>query len=62
MESCGMVTNVWKSVDRGYGQLYKAQISIVLEEWLEDDNNVELWFGNCDKKLTAIDRRLLIYN
>ena len=53
-------TNVWQPVDCGYGQLYKAQISIAQEEWLEDDDNVELWLGNGDKKLTASDRRVLI--
>ena len=53
-------TNVWQPVDCGYGQLYKAQIAIAQEEWLEDDENIERWLGNDGKKLTASGRRILI--
>ena len=53
-------TNVWQPVDCGYGQLYKAQIAIAQEEWLEDDENIERWLGNDGKKLTASERRILI--
>ena len=37
-----------------------------MEEWLEDDDNMDVWAGNYDsdpqKKLTASKRRVLITN
>jgi len=49
-------TNVWQPVDCSYGQLYKSQIAITQQQWLEHGENVEKWVGNQDK-FTASDGR-----
>lgn len=52
-------TNVWQPVDCGYGQLYKSQVALAQERWLEEGDNVERWIGN-QNKFTASDRRILL--
>ena len=31
-----------------------------MDEWLEEDENMDIWIGNSDEKLTASKRRILI--
>lgn len=44
-------------VDNGLGFLIKKYVGDFQEDWLENDENMELWEGN---KLTASQRRVLI--
>ena len=53
-------TNIWQPVDCGYGQLYKSQVALAQERWLEESDNVEKWHGNDGKSFTASDRRILL--
>ena len=53
-------TDIWQPVDAGYGYLIKKLTAQAQDEWLELDENVDVWMGNDDKKLTASDRRILI--
>ena len=47
-------------IDAGYGQVLKNKIRQVIDEWLLDDDNLSLWLGHTDEKLTASRRRILI--
>ena len=49
-------TNIWQPGDNSYGALYKRLISQIQDEWLESDENVDLWLGNSGEKT----RRILI--
>ena len=40
--------------------MLKQKVSRIQDDWLEHDNNIDLWLGNSDKKLTAKKRRILI--
>ena len=53
-------TNIWQPVDCGYGQMYKAQMALAQERWLEEGDNIERWVGNQDRSFTASDRRILL--
>ena len=47
-------------IDAGYGYVFKKLIARCQNEWLENENNIDLWLGIDDRKLTAADRRILI--
>ena len=59
-------TDIWQPVDAGYGFIMKKLTAQAQNRWLEEDNietgiaNIDLWLGNCEKKLTCSDRRILI--
>ena len=53
-------TDIWQPVDNGFGKMLKAKISSLQEQWLEQDENIDLWTGNGDKKLDVKQRRILI--
>ena len=53
-------TDIMQPIDAGYGYVFKKLIARCQNEWLENENNIDLWLGNDGKKLTAADRRILI--
>ncbi|XP_065642725.1 uncharacterized protein LOC136074348 [Hydra vulgaris] len=53
-------THFWQPVDAGPGKAFKSRIKAEQNIWLENDENIELWLGNDDRKLSAKDRRILI--
>ena len=53
-------TDTWQPVDSGFGHLLKVLISNEQQDWLEHDENMDIWLGNDGKKFTAKDRRILI--
>jgi len=53
-------TDIWQPVDNGFGKMLKSKISSLQEQWLEEDDNIDLWTGNSDKKLDVKQRRILI--
>jgi len=52
-------TDQVQPIDRGLGALVKVYIGQCLDEWLDDDDNLEKWENN---DLTASDRRILLGN
>ena len=52
-------TDLWQVVDAGVAQLLKNLIAIEHNEWLDKDENADLWFCH-EKKFTASERRILI--
>ena len=44
-------------IDRGIGRLIKCYCGEFLDEWLEDDDNLEKWESN---EFSASDRRILL--
>ena len=53
-------THYWQPVDAGPGKAFKARFKEEQNIWLENDENIELWLGNDDRKLSSKDRRILI--
>ena len=53
-------TLFWQPVDARPGKVFKSHIKAEQNIWLENDENIELWLGNDDRKLSAKDRRILI--
>ncbi len=51
--------DIWHPVDCWFGNMLKSMVSKVQEEWLEDENNIDLP-SNTDQKLNAKQRRILI--
>ena len=50
-------TDQVQPIDRGMGRQIKVYLGQLLEEWLDDEDNLEKWESN---KLTASDRRILL--
>ena len=50
-------TDQVQPIDRGLGRQVTIYIGQQLDEWLEDDNNLDKWEDN---KLSASDRRILL--
>ena len=50
-------TDNLQPIDRGLGRQVKIYLGQLLDEWLDDDDNMEKWEDN---KLTASDRRVLL--
>ena len=53
-------TDFWQPVDAGPGKVFKSRIKQEQNIWLELDENIEIWLGNDERKLSAKDRRILI--
>ena len=53
-------THFWQPVDAGPGKTFVSLVKQAQQEWLEHDENIELWLGNDNRKLTAKQRRILI--
>ena len=49
-------TDQVQPIDRGMGRQIKVYLGQLLDEWLDDEDNLEKWESN---KLTASDRRIL---
>ena len=50
-------TDQVQPIDRGLGQHVKLCLGMEMDEWLDDDTNLEKWEDNA---LTASDRRILL--
>ena len=50
-------TDIVQPIDAGYGRLIKQKMRAIQEEWLEDEDNMNLWIGNTDEKLNVAKRR-----
>ena len=47
--------------DNVFGKMLKTKNSSLQEQWLEQDENIDLWTGNSEKnKLDVMQRRILI--
>ena len=53
-------TDICQSVDCGFGYMLKSLVRTIQDEWLQSDNNIDLWLGNGEEKLDAKQRRILI--
>ena len=53
-------TDIWQPVDNGFGKMLKTKISSLQEQWLEQDENIDLWTENSEKKLDLMQRIILI--
>ena len=52
-------TDQVQPVDRGVGRQIKIYVGQEMDEWMEDEGNLEKWESNT---LTASDRRILLAN
>ena len=53
-------TELWQPMDGGVGRILKALIGQEQQDWLESDDNLDLWMGNAPTPLNAKQRRILI--
>ena len=53
-------TDIWQPVDSGFGQMLKSKINSLQEEWLQQEENIDLWMGNIEQPLNVRQRRILI--
>ena len=53
-------TDLWHSVDAVIGRILKALVFHEQQDWLEYDENIDLWMGYSVKKLGVKRRRILI--
>ena len=49
-------TDLWQPVDAGMGRLLKVLVFHEQQDWLEYDQNIDLWMGNSEEKLTVKQR------
>lgn len=52
-------TDIWQPVDGGYAATLKTFVKHAFFNWLDDDDNVEKWYG-IDSKFTASQKRILV--
>ena len=52
--------DLWQPVDGGIGRIITILIKHEQQEWLEIDENIEVWMGNFAEKLDVKKRRILI--
>jgi len=36
-------TDIWQPVDCGFGYMLKSLVRTIQDEWLQSDNNIDLW-------------------
>ena len=53
-------TGLWQPVDAGIGRLLKVLVFHEQQDWLKYDQNIDLWMGNSEERLTVKQRRILI--
>ena len=53
-------TQFWQPADASPGKVFKSRIKQEQNIWLELDENIEIWLGNDERKLSAKHRRILI--
>ena len=46
-------TDLWQLVDAGMGRLLKVLVFHEQQDWLEYDQNIDLWMGNSEEKSTV---------
>lgn len=46
-------TVIWQPVDCGIGRILKLLVSRIQDEWLEHDDDIDLWRGNSEERLDA---------
>ena len=39
-------TDIWQPVDCGINRILKQTVSRKQDQWLEHDDNIDLWLGN----------------
>ena len=52
-------TDIWQPVDGGMGSVLKKLINQEFFAWLDDDDNIDLWYGD-KSHITASEKRILI--
>ncbi len=52
-------TDNWHSIDCGFGHMLKSMVRTLQDEWLQSEDNIDLWLGNSEEKLGAKQRRIL---
>ena len=52
-------TDTWQQVDGGYAATLKTLINQEFFNWLDDEDNVEKWYG-AESHITASEKRILI--
>ena len=50
----------WQPVNCRYGRLLKSLIQAEQDDWLEKEDNIDLWLGNSEDTLDANKRRGLL--
>eukprot|EP00794_Sanderia_malayensis_P002733 gene2733-3158_t len=53
-------TDIGQPVDCGFGSMLKSMTFTIQDEWLEDDENIDLWLDNSEQKLDVKQRKILI--
>ena len=53
MEWVKHATDLWQPVDAGMGRLLKVLAFHEQQDWLEYDQNIDLWMGKTEEKLTG---------
>ena len=51
-------TGIWQPIDAGYAQLLKVLIKQEFFNWLDDEHNIDRWYG--ETVFRASDKRILI--
>ena len=51
-------TDIWQPIDAGYAQLLKVLIKQEFFNWLDDEDNIDKWYG--ETVFSASDKRMLI--
>ena len=44
-------TVIWQTVDCGIRRILKQLVFRIQDEWLEHDDNIDLWLGNSEQQL-----------
>ena len=44
-------TVIWQPVDCGIGRILKQLVFRIQDEWLEHDDNIDLWLGNSEQQV-----------
>ena len=39
-------TDIWQPIDYDIGKILKQIVSRIQDEWMERDDNIDLWLGN----------------
>ena len=53
-------TDLWQPVDAGFGRLMKQKIREACDEWLMEEENMDLWLGNSGENLGVSRRRVIL--
>eukprot|EP00794_Sanderia_malayensis_P010179 gene10179-11221_t len=56
---CSDATDLWQVFDAGIVQTLKMLAGQHYQQWLDEGNNIDLWYGH-EKGLTSMQRRILV--